>query len=186
METKETRPDPSWFWARVNKQGPIPSGNPNIGRCWLWTGAKVPSGYGYIKVVSHGRRRSIMAHRLSWEMQKGDIPGNEFVRHKCDTRACVNPDHLILGTAQENMMDMAKRGRAGPGKHQFKVKVTQSLLERAEAVIELAKRVEQTEDREEALKAVVTHYEQSFRGGEHAETQPGKATPLPAVSHPTK
>jgi hypothetical protein len=53
-------------------------------------------------------------------------------------------------------------------------------------VIASAKSVEQTEEKAEALKAVVTHYEQSFQGGEHSETQLGKAIPLPAISHPTK
>lgn len=52
-----------------------------------------------------------MAHRIAWEMKNGPIPPGLFGCHKCDTPSCVNPDHLFLGTIQENFDDMRQKGR---------------------------------------------------------------------------
>lgn len=79
---------------------------PNTG-CWLWSNALDNNGYGSIKAV--GRRMG--AHRASYIAFTGEIPPDLVVRHKCDTRACVNPAHLELGTHHDNMLDRAKRGR---------------------------------------------------------------------------
>lgn len=62
--------------------------------CWLWTGYKTEEGYGQIKF----RTKRLVAHRVSYELYVGPIPDGMCVLHECDVHACVNPDHLFLGT----------------------------------------------------------------------------------------
>lgn len=79
--------------------------------CFMWTGAILKSGYGSVRVAG----KSIRAHRAMWEAVNGFIPDGHVVRHKCDTPACVNPDHLELGTQVDNVADSVKRGRVARG-----------------------------------------------------------------------
>ena len=77
--------------------------------CWIWTGAK-NGGYG---VLGRGKKKEglVRAHRAAWELFRGPIPTGCWVLHRCDVRACCNPDHLFLGDAEANSKDMAKKGR---------------------------------------------------------------------------
>lgn len=79
---------------------------PNSG-CWIWLGCIQDDGYcrTYHRGSYHG------VHRVSWEVHHGKIPDGLFVLHRCDVRCCVNPDHLFLGTHQDNMDDMVAKGR---------------------------------------------------------------------------
>jgi hypothetical protein len=80
--------------------------------CWLWTDTLHKTGYGYFTITKRPKTTSYVAHRFSWTLFKGPIPEGLHVLHTCDVRHCVNPDHLFLGTASENMKDMVKKGRA--------------------------------------------------------------------------
>lgn len=93
------RPDPLF------DQKYIPE--PNSG-CWLWTAGQDKDGYGLMS----GWRR---AHRYSYEAHVGPIPSGLMVCHKCDTPSCVNPCHLFTGTAKDNMVDCANKGRSNQG-----------------------------------------------------------------------
>ncbi|MGP1664569.1 MAG: HNH endonuclease signature motif containing protein [Rhodanobacter sp.] len=85
------------------------------GGCWLWNGEKGVKRYG---AFSLGQGLGTMAsHRYSYLRYKGEIPDGLVVRHTCDVKNCCNPDHLILGTQQDNVRDAVERGRAtGHGK----------------------------------------------------------------------
>jgi hypothetical protein len=77
------------FWKRVEKtEG-----------CWLWKGAKSAPDY-YGRVVVRGK--IIMVHRLSYALAYGTIPKGMFVLHTCKNPVCVNPQHLYLGTVENN------------------------------------------------------------------------------------
>lgn len=76
--------------------------------CWVWQGAIFKDGYGAIGIRRTGSKR---AHRVAYEAFKGQIPDGLWVLHRCDTPACVNPEHLFLGTPSDNTKDMLSKGR---------------------------------------------------------------------------
>ena len=86
------------FWSKVERSE----------GCWVWTRATFPTGYG--KFRSWGGRTEY-AHRVAWVLAHGAIPKNGYVLHRCDNPPCVRPDHLFLGTAEDNMHDMIVKGR---------------------------------------------------------------------------
>lgn len=87
------------FWAKVNKDGPIPNGRPDLGPCWLWTGAKDQRGYGHL--TSNGR--TLQAHRHGYELTVGPIPAKLVMDHLCRVVACVRPSHLEPVTHATNL-----------------------------------------------------------------------------------
>lgn len=101
------------FWQYVNKSGPVVEhvGTP----CWLWTSAIGTWGYGILRDGGRGGR-NVATHRYSWELHNGTIPTGVRVLHKCDIPACVNPEHLYLGTDKDNAQDRERRGRRVPAR----------------------------------------------------------------------
>jgi hypothetical protein len=78
----------------------------NAKGCWLWSGKPNRNGYG---VFGAGTAR--LAHKQSYTQALGKVPAGMVVRHTCDERLCVRPEHLLLGTTADNSLDMVKRGR---------------------------------------------------------------------------
>ncbi len=80
--------------------------------CWNWTGT-TRNGYGRLITGSRsdGSRRSVSAHRFSYECFNGKILEGLEICHKCDNRRCVNPKHLFAGSHQDNIDDRVKKGR---------------------------------------------------------------------------
>ncbi|MFH0980288.1 MAG: HNH endonuclease [Planctomycetota bacterium] len=100
------------FWSKVEK-GP---------GCWEWMSTLNGSGYGTI--WDNSRHLQKMAHRLSWEIHYGPVLASLGVLHRCDNPPCVRPDHLFLGTCQDNMQDASSKGRTARGERHPKHRLT--------------------------------------------------------------
>ena len=86
------------FWEKVDKSG----------ECWLWMASCYPDGYGRFK---HGEK-VVLAHRLAFEWEHGEIPEGLQVDHRCHERRCVRPDHLRLVTPAQNQQNRRGATRA--------------------------------------------------------------------------
>lgn len=89
--------------------------------CWLWHGALNAHGYGRATIGG----ATGLAHRAAYAAAHGD-PGSLVVRHTCDVRACVNPDHLRLGTQLDNIQDTVDRGRTPAGERSGTCRLTEA------------------------------------------------------------
>lgn len=78
-------------------------------KCWICTShAKMTSGYP--RINRNGKGYGL--HRYVYELFKGNIPKNYVIMHECDNKLCINPDHLKIGTQQDNMNDMKNKGKS--------------------------------------------------------------------------
>lgn len=92
--------------------------------CWDWDSTyRGDNGYPmfYWGVVD-GKEKNMKASRASYILHKGEIPEGMHVCHACDNRSCVNPEHLWLGTHQDNMDDRSAKGRTSAGAHRYNFK----------------------------------------------------------------
>lgn len=81
----------------------------------------MPSGYGQVNRDG----RAAYAHRVAWELAHGPA-GDAYVLHRCDNRKCVNPEHLFLGSFDDNMADMVAKGRQAHGTRNMHAKLTEA------------------------------------------------------------
>jgi HNH endonuclease len=105
------------FWAKVDRG--------DGSGCWLWTGATEFGGYGHLT----RNQRDKTAHRFSWELHYGPIPKGRLVCHWCDVKLCVRPDHLWLGTNDQNMADAKAKGRMHLGEAHGMAKLTSNAVD---------------------------------------------------------
>jgi hypothetical protein len=90
------------FWAKVSKTP----------ECWLWIGSTNENGYGRLSLPGHRTKRlSVGVHRLSYVLHFGPISDSDCVLHHCDNPPCIRPDHLFIGTQQDNVADRTQKGR---------------------------------------------------------------------------
>lgn len=94
---------------KTDRNGPIPEYRPDLGPCWLWTGAVCADGYGCLD-------RTIKAHRFAWIMANGPLSKGLYIDHLCRLRHCVNPAHLEPVSNRENIL----RGLGLPAQNRTK------------------------------------------------------------------
>lgn len=103
------------YWAKVDKNGPVPTHRPELGPCWPWTASTDKDGYagGFWDgtYLPNGRGNYVRAARWAYERFIRPIPNGHMILHHCDNPPCMNFDHWFTGTARDNYLDMIAKGR---------------------------------------------------------------------------
>lgn len=100
-DQRSARRDPvERFWEKVDKDGPIPDARPDLGPCWLWTGA--PNGAGYGSFGMGGAANTVGAHVAACLLAGIDVPKGYEPDHLCRVKLCVRLDHIEVVSAAEN------------------------------------------------------------------------------------
>ena len=107
--------------------------------CWIWTKGYAGGRSGRYGMLRLPDGSSMSAHRLSYTLHHGPIGSDLIVCHRCDVTACVNPEHLFLGTAKDNVDDMIRKGRQRPH-HKISDDVVNIIRNSADDCATLAKR----------------------------------------------
>jgi len=87
--------------------------------CQIWIGSTNAFGYGRIWL----KDKVVLAHRVAFEIANGPIPQGAYVLHRCDVPQCINTTHLFLGSFNENMADMVRKGRQQKGERHAHAKL---------------------------------------------------------------
>lgn len=144
------------FWAKVNKNGPIPSACPELGRCWVWTAAAKEGGYGVMRPEGQRTGPTVKVHRVSLILAGRD-PGESDVLHACDNPPCVNPAHLRPGTDADNMRDALSRNRIPVGSQRRTAKLTEAKVREIWQLIDSGSAIRYIAARFEVAPATVYH-----------------------------
>lgn len=105
------------FWSQVEKTCD----------CWLWRGSVQNGGYGIVRFVHEGCLYVLRAHRAAFVLAHGRSPQPGLVlRHTCDSKLCVRPEHLLEGTQSDNVADRHARGRDQRGASHYNAKLTEA------------------------------------------------------------
>ena len=115
------------FWANIQKTD----------TCWLWTGetdCNARQAFRYGRLRDGSRDKSMPAHRYYYEIHKGPIPEGQFICHRCAVPLCVRPEHLFVGTHQDNMNDMVSKERIQRGTQHRRTTLTEENVRRMRAL----------------------------------------------------
>lgn len=111
----------------------------NDAGCWLFMGAWTSAGYGNVGFES----KNYLAHRLSFILSAHALEESDFLCHRGDTPACINPLHMFVGDAAANSADMRRKMRSSHGAARPLAKLTDADIPRIRAssvgVAELAR-----------------------------------------------
>ncbi len=88
--------------------------------CIEWTAGHTEKGYGHMWRAG----KTVLSHRIAYELKNGPIPEGMKVCHTCDNPPCCNEEHLFLGTNADNMSDMVAKGRSARGEKHGEAKLT--------------------------------------------------------------